>query len=170
MFFLPVEAQSARPGSRLGEPDGPELLPRQRPRATGRWQAHPRLCTELETGGRAARQSLRLPGKARCHEQARRFLSSRSEQETPRGGKIIMSGEAPDLADDSRRRRAFQSLFHGPEAFLRIARLDQDHTFGIKPEQGKPRRIGKPRLTQRLRFENPQDRAFALHGKPRGQR
>jgi len=80
-----------------------------------------------------------------------------------------VAGKAPDFANHRRRRGAFQSLFHGPEAFLRVVSLNEDHPLRIEPEQGKARRIGKPRLMPCLTFENPQDGPLLLPGKPRSQ-
>jgi len=121
---------------------------------------------DFETGRSAARQSLRLPGKAGGHEQTRRAQLVRGQHKPPRGGKVIVFGKAPDLADHRGGCGGFQRLFHRPEAFLRIASLDQDDALRIEPEPDEARRIGKPRLAQGLCLENPEngphDRASGL--------
>jgi len=165
MTFVSIKAEGTRPGPRLGQPDRPELPPRQGSHAACRRHAGPGMGDDFETGRGAARQSLRLPGKAGCHEQTRRAQLVRGQHEPPRGGKVIMFGETPNLADHGSGRGGFQRLFHRPEAFLRIACLDQDDALWIEPEPDEARRIGKPRLAQGLGLENPEngphDRASA---------
>ncbi len=104
--------------------------------------------------------------ETRRDEQTRRGAFARRQKQPPRGREIIDFGKAPDLADHRGGRAAFQSLLHGPEAFLRIARRDQHEAAGIYAQKRQPRPIKCARLARGLGLDDPDDGRAGLCRSP----
>ncbi len=130
-------------------------MPSRRQRAAG-MRAHLEACCG------AAAKRLGLPREACGHKKPRRAALARGQEKPARGRKIIDFGQAPDLADHRSWRAAPQGFLHRPEAFMRIARLDENELGRIETAIVKPRCIGLACLIGRLGFDDPDNGGFGF--------
>jgi hypothetical protein len=95
--------------------------------------------------GRAGNGAGPAEGSA-MNEQSRGAGRPCGKQQPPRGGQVVMTGEAPHFADHRRRRAAFERFLHRPEQRLRIGRAHEDKVAKSQPMRDEARPIKSARL------------------------
>jgi hypothetical protein len=73
-------------------------------------------------------------------EKCGRCMFLRGQDEAARGDEIIKF-RRENFADHHAGRPAFQRLFHGPERFFGVRRMDEEKAIWIDPVKGEPRSI-----------------------------
>jgi hypothetical protein len=119
-------------------------------------------CHEPASIGGAGEYAIGLTKKKPHHP-----VLAGAEGQTPACGQVEEARVASDLGHHCREPAATKSLLEHPEGVGGPGDADDDQTFGIETEAGKPGPIRKPGFSCRGGFDDPQNGTIVLGGETR---